>query len=120
MFRFILPLIFSSLFIGAHFLRDGNLLLLLLFAGAPLLLFIRRRWVLYVIQTVCYVSTLIWLDTTLEFIQERILTGESWTRLVIILGSVAFFTLFSGLLMNAEGMRERYPSTVETLSSTSS
>jgi hypothetical protein len=107
----ILPLILASLLMGAHFLRSGNLLLVILFLAAPLLLLIRRRWVLNVLQVICYLEVLIWLQTALNIIWERISYGEAWLRVAFILAPVALLALVAGLLLRSPALKESYPTT---------
>lgn len=109
MFLRILPLILSSLLAGAHFLRSGNLLLVLAFAAAPLLLFVRRRWVLIALQVICYFEAFIWLQTTLRIVNQRLAMGDDWLRVVFILTPVALLAVGAGLLLNSQYMRQQYP-----------
>lgn len=104
----IIPLIVASLLLSAHFLRAGNLVLAVICVLFPLLLFIKRRWSWMVVQVFAYVGVAIWGYTTFSIVQQRIYWGIPWVRVVLILGGVAAFTAWAGLLLNASKVKERY------------
>ena len=104
----IMPLIVASLLLAAHFLRDGNLVLTLGCVLVPLLLFVKSRWSWLAAQLFAYVGAAIWLYTTTAIVQQRIYWGEPWVRVVLILGGVALFTAWAGLLLHAQPVKERY------------
>ncbi len=104
----IIPLIVSSILLGAHFLRDGNLILAAACVLIPLLLLIKKPWSLLATQGLMYVGVVIWLYTAYTMIQVRQFLGQDWSRLAIILGTVALFTLFSGLQLNSAVVKKRY------------
>jgi hypothetical protein len=105
----IVPFIFAALLLGAHFLRDGQLAAMVLCLLAPLLLLLKQRWSLIVLQALAYTGAGIWLVTTLDILQQRLKLGLPWVRLVIILGAVTLFTLWAGLLLNSTKVKENYP-----------
>lgn len=105
----LIPLILSAVVMAAHFLRSFDLIPMLFCLLAPFLLLIKKRWVLYVLQSLTVVSTLVWMYTLYGIIQERILEGRSWTASAVILGVVAIFTLFSGWLLNSPKVEDNYP-----------
>ncbi|MBN1388463.1 MAG: hypothetical protein JW965_08465 [Bacteroidales bacterium] len=53
-------------------------------------------------------GSLVWIQTTIEYAKQRAVTAEAWTRLAIILGSVAIFTFITGLLLNSKKMKAFY------------
>jgi hypothetical protein len=105
----LIPLILSAVLLAAHFLRSFNLIPMLFCLFTPFLLLIKKRWVLYVLQSLTVVSALIWMVALYVIIQERISEGRSWTASAIILGVVAAFTLFSGWLLNSPKVKDNYP-----------
>lgn len=105
----LIPLILSAVVMAAHFLRSFDLIPMLFCLLAPFLLLIKKRWVLYVLQSLTVVSALVWMYTLYGIIQERILEGRSWTASAVILGVVAIFTLFSGWLLNSPKVEDNYP-----------
>jgi len=106
----LLPVIFSALLMAAHFSRADQRGLVALCIMALLLLLLRRRWVAIVIQTLLVASAFEWIRTALRIIHARQEMGEPWTRLAIILGAVALFTLLSAGVFRFKRLRERYAS----------
>ncbi len=104
----VIPLILASLLLAAHFLRDGNLVLTLTCGLLPLLLLIKKRWSWLAVQIFAYAGGAVWLYTTVALVQQRMVWGMSWARLVMILGGVALFTIWAGYLLNAAPVREKY------------
>ena len=98
----------AALLMAAHFLREGNLALTLVSLLAPLLLVVRRRWSLIVLQGLAYAGAAVWVHTALALIEQRRATGAPWGRMALILGGVALFTTLAGLLLNAGRVKERY------------
>jgi len=99
----------AALLLGAHFLRQGNVVQAALCVGAPLLFLHRKRWVLIVLQLLAYGAAASWVVLAVRLVQLRVLSGRSWTLAAIILGAVALFTLLAGLLLNSRAIKERYP-----------
>ena len=98
----------AALLIAAHFLRAMNMPMVALSLAAPLLLLWRRRWSLIVVQLLAYLAAARWIATAIELIDLREQMGRPWTTTAIILGSVALFTVVSGLLLNGRAVRGRY------------
>jgi hypothetical protein len=99
----------AALLLGAHFMREGNLIAVALCVAAPLLFLWRRRWVPIALQVLAYGAAAIWILTTVHLVDQRMLEGRGWTTATIILGAVALLTLLAGLLLNSRVIRERYP-----------
>ncbi len=111
--RRIIPFILTCILIGAHFMRDGNRLLTLLSIIFPLLLLIKQRWVLIVSQIFAYIGAWLWVGTAIEIAEMRMLFNEDWTRMAIILGTVAAFSVWSGVLLNSKKVKENYLAPVD-------
>ena len=103
-------IILAALLLAAHFLRAGNIALVVICLMAPLLLLIRQRWSLIVLQLLAYIGSAIWLNTLFGLVSERILLGRSWGGVVAILGTVTLGTILAGLLLNSPAIKARYPS----------
>lgn len=99
----------AALLLGVHFLRLGNLVLVAMCLGAPLLLLFRKRWVLIVSQLLAYGAAAIWILSVVRLVESRLQSGQPWKLAAIILGAVALITLLAGLLLNSRTVRERYP-----------
>lgn len=92
-----LPLAVSSLLIAAHFLRSGNILVTIGCLVVPLLLLIRKPAVRIGVQIMLVIAAVEWVRTAFMIAQERAASGGPVTRMFVILGSVALFTLLSAL-----------------------
>jgi ferredoxin len=106
--RLILP-VFASLFMAAHFSRvqnDWTALLCLLF---PLILLIRRRWVLQIFQLYLIWGAAVWIDRLLVLRQVRIDMEEPWIRLAALLGVVALATIAAALRLEHVRFKDAYP-----------
>ena len=99
----------SFLLLGAHFLRAGNVLLTVGCALVPLLLVIKARWSVNLVQLLTYIGAAIWVYTTIRICHRRLILGMPWGRAAIILGTVTLFTVFAGLLLNSAVVKEKYP-----------
>ena len=105
----LLPVILSSLLLGAHFFRAGLTFLAVLIVLFPVILLVKRAWVARLAQVVLALGGIEWVRTLLVFVADRREIGQSWTRLAVILGAVALFTIGSGLLFSLSGaLRKRY------------
>ena len=103
-----IPIVISLVVLGAHFLRDGlwaGVFVCLLLVG---LLFVRRPWVMRVIQVALVLGALEWLRTMYELGHIRALHGQPYGRMLVILGAVAAVTLCSALLFQSKTLREIY------------
>ncbi len=104
----LLPVFISFLLLAAHFLRAGQTLVLFMLAGLLLLLFVKKHWVPWVVQLTLLLGAVEWIYTLFSVAQMRIEFGMPWTRMGIILGAVAMFTLLSGLVFRSKALRMRY------------
>ncbi|MBM4325799.1 MAG: hypothetical protein FJ118_01435 [Deltaproteobacteria bacterium] len=106
----IIPLLIASLLLAAHFLRHGDIGFMAVCLLVPLILLIKKRWSLILVQLSAYAGAAVWVYTALQIIRERMMFGRPWGVAVVILGAVALFTIFAGLLLNSRNMKDRYPS----------
>lgn len=95
----------SLLVLGAHFLREG----LVLLVGAVLVLValttVRRPWAARTLQGALVLGALEWLRTMIGIAHERMRAGEPWGRMAAILGLVLAVTALSATLLNSRTMR---------------
>jgi hypothetical protein len=91
----LLPVLLSAVLIAAHFLRSGDLLLVLLCLLWPGLLAVPRRWPVIAVQAFLCLAALEWVRTLLETVAMRRAAEEPWLRLVVVLGAVTLVTLAS-------------------------
>ncbi len=108
MFTRIIPVIIAFLILGAHFLRGGYLILTVASILVPGLLLVRKRWILTLVQWLAYFGAAIWLYSASVLVQQRIMIGAPWVRMLIILFGVAVFTLFAGYLLTSDNIKKHY------------
>ena len=104
----IIPIFLAAVLVAAHFLRSYSFLPMAISLLAPVLLLVKKRWSLVTLQALAFLAALIWLITLYGIIQQRIFEGRSWAASAIILGVVTLFTLWSGWVLNAPQVKERY------------
>lgn len=104
----LLPVILSMLILTAHFLRAGYMILVILIISSLLFLFIRSSWIVRLIQVELILGGIEWIRTTFMLVNIRLANNLPWERLVIILGSVAAFTILSALVFNFKALKTRY------------
>jgi polyferredoxin len=105
---YLIPIVLSSLLLGAHFFRSSNIGLTLLCVFAPLALLIRRFWIIRAFQLTLIVGGLIWIYTAYNIMQWRISAGQPWIRTAVILGAVALFTIGSAYAFEINKVKAKY------------
>ncbi len=104
----IIAVVFAYILLAAHMLRHHLALLALISLLLPFLLFIKKRWVLTLLEIVLYLATISWLIPIPGVVKERIAAGIPYTRYIIIMVSVAIYTLLSALLLRSKKLRSKY------------
>lgn len=104
----LIPVIFSFLLLAAHFLRSANYVMVVLTLTLPMLLMVRKWWVVRVIQVMLLLAAVEWLFTTLNIVEQRQADGRPWLRAGIIVGTVVVWTLASGLVFAHPRLKKRY------------
>ena len=86
--------------LGAHFLRDGNLLAA---AGAvllPILLLLKERRLTQALQLGLVLGAIfIWVPTTWEIAQQRLAQEQPYLRMIAIMGTMFCFNLLVAWLI---------------------
>ncbi|MBK7661246.1 MAG: hypothetical protein IPJ28_20000 [Betaproteobacteria bacterium] len=99
---------FALAVLGAHFYRAQ----LWIGVGAVVLLlatvFVKARWAGILLQVALVAGALEWIRTAAAFIAVRESTGQSWTRLALILGTVAALTAASALAVRSARARRHF------------
>ncbi|RZV38056.1 MAG: hypothetical protein EX272_03620 [Chromatiales bacterium] len=103
-----IPIVLSFVVLGAHFLRYGHEIGVIGSLVLIALLFLRQPWVARLVQVALVLGALEWVRTLIGLMQVRAAMGESTTRMVIILGSVALVTLVSALLFQTRPLKKVY------------
>ncbi|MCF7808181.1 MAG: hypothetical protein K9M49_00170 [Candidatus Marinimicrobia bacterium] len=96
------------LLLSAHFSRAGSPVLMVLVLGIPFLFFIKKSWVIQMLQVVAYAGTIIWLFSTYEHVIQRVTSGDDWLRLMIIMFTVAVYTAWTGYFLTVGTFKENY------------
>jgi hypothetical protein len=104
--RFV-PAILASLLLAAHFLRSGSYILVAASLGLSLLPLIRRPWSRLAHRVFLIAGACEWIWTSYRLVNIRMHLGEPWTRMVIILGTVALFTAAAAMLLPRSTPRPR-------------
>ena len=92
-----LPLALSALVLAAHFFRAGNFGFVAFVLIVPFLLLTRTRWSVIAVQAMLALAAAEWIRTAMTIARERAALGAPSTRMFVILGSVALFTLLSAI-----------------------
>lgn len=104
----LIPVFISFLLLGAHFLRAGNTVFVVILLAVLLLLFIRKYWVPWIMQLILLLGSLEWIRTLVSVAQVRMGADLPWMRMAVILGAVALFTALSCLVFRGKALRKRY------------
>lgn len=105
----LLPAI-ALLLLGAHFFRAALVPLTVVCLGLVALLFVRTRWAWASLQVALVIGALEWLRTAWDFASMRAAMGLPYTRLLVILGSVALVTALAALVLRTTTARDHFRS----------
>jgi hypothetical protein len=105
-FLYLLPSFLSGLLLGAHFLRIGNMPLLIFSILFPALIFIRRKWAKVAVQVYLLFGVFVWVLVTWRIAQDRIAFGVPWGRMAAILGTVAALNLAAAFLLQSKKLKK--------------
>ena len=94
----IFPVVLSLGLLGAHFLRAGMDVPVLLCVVLMGLLAVPRPWAARLVQAALVLGALEWVRTLVTIAGVRAAAGQPATRMAIILGTVALVTLASALV----------------------
>ncbi len=94
--------------LGAHFYRAGLWPLALACLVLIALLAWPRAWVARLVQACLVAGSIEWAWTAYTFVQQRIAFGQPWTRLALILGTIAVLTAAAALVFRHERLRARF------------
>ena len=108
----LIPVVVSFLLLAAHFLRQGNLVVVGVCLVLPAFLLVRRPWVTYLLSFALLLGGIEWLRTLLAIASRRQMIGDPWERMVAILGAVTSLTLFSILVFLNKKVREHFGHTL--------
>lgn len=104
----IIPYVFMIILLAAHFSRAGNEILAGITLLIPFLLLIKHKWVIYSLEILAYLSSVIWLQGAYQYIQIRVASGDDWVRLLAIMGTVALYSAWTGYFLPSDKIKEVY------------
>ena len=99
---------FMILLLSAHFSRANNNVLAIITLLVPFLLFVKKSWVIQVLQGIGYLASVAWLFSAYQYIQQRIANGDDWVRLAIIIFTVAVYSAWSSYFLGSQPVKETY------------
>ena len=91
--------------LAAHFYRAGSWPLLLACGALMALLAWPRAWAARLVQLGLMVGAIEWVRTALGLVQQRMVSGQPWRRLALILAVVALFTAAAALVFRHRRLR---------------
>ncbi len=92
----------------AHFYRAQSWIAFGLVVALFVLFFIRARWAGVALQVALVAGAFEWIRTAANLIAVRESMGQPWTRLALILGTVALVTAASALLVRSARARRHF------------
>jgi hypothetical protein len=98
----------ALLLLGAHFFRAGLVAVAAACAVLLVLLSVRSPWSARALQGALALGTLEWLRTAWVFASARAAAGQPYTRLLVILGSVALLTALAAWLLRSRAARAHF------------
>jgi len=101
-------IVISCWLMAAHFLRDANFFFVLTCFFAPFLLLFEERWAGRTLQIGLFLASFEWVHTMINLAMWRAQAQQPYTRLVVIMGTVAAWTFVSGLLFQLPVMKRRF------------
>jgi hypothetical protein len=104
----LLPAALALVVLAAHFYRAGLGFLVPACAGLVLLMAVRLAWVPRVVGAALALAALEWLRTLVVLAGARLEAGQSWLRLVVILGLVLLLTLAAAWPLRSRAVRRWY------------
>jgi len=94
-----IPAVIALLLLSAHFLRGGGVTAAVACGLLPLLLLVRRRIALRIVQCALAAGVVIWIHTAAVLMWMRMQIGAPWLRMLVIL----FMGFSSGLPLLVTG-----------------
>ncbi len=104
----LLPAALSFLLLSAHFLRSGELPVVVLSVAAAGLLAVRRPWAARSIQAGLFLAAAEWVRTIAGLTALRRAAGAPWIRMAAFLGATAALAVAAGVLFETKTLRRFY------------
>jgi hypothetical protein len=104
----LIPAALAFLVLGAHFLRAGHLVLVVVALAIVALFFVQRPWAARAVQGALVLGALEWLRTLVLLALERRAAGAPYLRMTLILAGVALATALSLLAFRSHAVKEHF------------
>ena len=86
---------------AAHFLREGNVMVVSVLVALPFTLFFNKEFVFRMLQAGLVIGVFaVWLPTIYHIADYRLATEQPWIRMALIMSGVIIFTLYCVWIMN--------------------
>lgn len=80
---------------AAHFLREGNVIVVSALVALPFTLFLNKEFVFRMLQAGLVIGVFaVWLPTIYHIAEYRLATEQPWVRMALIMSTVILFNLF--------------------------
>lgn len=99
---------FMILLLAAHFSRANSNFLAIIALLIPFLLFIKKSWVIDLLQGVGGLAVVVWLYAAYQYVQLRIEARDDWVRLLFIIAAIALYSGWSSYFLRSEHVKETY------------
>ncbi|GLR76204.1 hypothetical protein [Aliivibrio sifiae] len=87
---------------AAHFLREGNVIVVSALVALPFTLFFNKEFVFRMLQAGLVIGVFaVWLPTIYHIAEYRLATEQPWIRMAVIMSSVILFNLFCAWNLNS-------------------
>ncbi len=107
-FFLLIPIIFSYLLVAAHFYRRGNLIFAIISLSIPLILFIKKRFSVYIIQLGLIISIAVWIKTFIFLNNIYTQYNAPFTKAGLILSGVIIISVLSILILQFKLFKKVY------------
>lgn len=105
----LLPTVVCLVAFGAHLIRSGHPLLVLVVPFVLCLLFIPRGWVARLFQLLLALMAIEWVHSAVALALERREAGLPWLRAISILVGMAVLNLVAAWLFEQRPLQDLYP-----------
>ena len=95
----VVPTVLACLLLAAHFLRAGQVLMVVACSLAPGLLLVSHRMARVALRVVLWGGAAMWVVEAVAIARRRIAFGQPWIRMALILGGVSLFTWWASSLL---------------------
>ncbi|MEJ2763693.1 hypothetical protein VV869_06885 [Photobacterium sp. MCCC 1A19761] len=100
--------VLSFWLLAAHFLRGGEIGWFLCLLLLPAALCVRQAWAARFVQLATLAVASGWVMITAQMLVDRLMMGDNWGRMLVIMGTVICLTLLSVCTFLHPALERRY------------